>query len=150
MAIPETIDNYLIYENEHFKIEHCHSCSVPGYLIVSPKKLVKSIHELPEVFQKQLGSILAVATKLIQEIINPVKIYCTQFGEEGEQLHFHVFPRTVEITAKFLKAFPEQENIIHGPVLLDWARAEYKSNKENVWPAVALIINEMRKRLTTL
>ncbi|MFQ5753830.1 MAG: HIT domain-containing protein [bacterium] len=139
--------NFII-ENEYFVIEHCHSCAVPGYLIVSPTTTVDSINELPISFQQQLGFSLAAATKVIQETIDPLKVYCAQFGEEGVRLHFHIFPRTSKITTEFLMAFPDQKDLIHGPVLLDWAREEYKYNKENVWSIVSPLITEMRKRIT--
>ncbi len=118
--------NFTIDKNKYFTIEHCHSCAVPGYLMVSPTIGVASINELPNSFQKQLGLSLAAATQVVQVIINPLKIYCAQFGEEGIDLHFHIFPRTSKITSEFLKVFPEQKDLIHGPVLLDWAREKYK------------------------
>ena len=141
--------NYLINENEFFRIEHCHSCAVPGYLIVSPVVTATTINELPVPFQERFGFSLAAASALIQEIINPVKIYCAQFGETGELLHFHVFPRTKILTSEFLKAFPGQKDLIHGPLLLDWARTAYKSSRANVWSVAAPVITEMRKRITT-
>lgn len=140
--------NYLIDEDKYFRIEHCHSCTVPGYLIVSPVIAVTSINGLPESFQERIGFSLAVATGLIEEIIRPVKIYCAQFGEAGELLHFHVFPRTEKLTAEFLKAFPGQQDPIHGPVLLDWARTTYKNSRGNVWSTVSPTIAAMRKRIT--
>ena len=140
--------NFLIHKNEYFTIEHCHSCAVPGYLIVSPTIAVVSINELPKPFQEQLGSSLAIATKVILNIIKPLKVYCAQFGEEGAELHFHIFPRTSKITYEFLSAFPDQKELIHGPVLLDWARSEYKYSKEKVWPIVSSVIIEMRKHIT--
>ncbi|MCP4978511.1 MAG: hypothetical protein GY931_20390 [Maribacter sp.] len=140
--------NFTIDENEYFTIEHCHSCAVPGYLIVSPTVTVESISELPNSFQEQLGFSLATATQVIQEIINPLKVYCAQFGEEGVELHFHIFPRTSKITSEFLKAFPEQRDLIHGPVLLDWAREKYNYSKEKVWSIVSPVTIEMRKRIT--
>lgn len=142
--------NFLIDKNEYFTIEHCYTCAVPGYLIVSPTIVSTSVHELPQSFQGQLGFSLALATKLTQVITHPLKVYCAQFGEEAMQLHFHVFPRTREITHLYLKCFPAQNELIHGPVLLDWARTEYRRPKEEVWSIVEPIVVAMRKRVTTL
>jgi hypothetical protein len=73
--------NYLIDENKFYRIEQCYSCAVPGYLIVSPTIVSISLHELPRPIQERLGSSLALATNLIQEVIQPLKVYCAEFGE---------------------------------------------------------------------
>ena len=138
--------DFLVTENAFFRIEHCYSCAVPGYLIVSANIAVVCVHELAPSYQAQLGPSLAAACDLIQDVIKPVKVYCAQFGEEGRELHLHVFPRTADITNEFLKAYPEQKALIHGPVLLDWARTRYQASKEKVWPLVSSVIHEMRKR----
>ena len=64
-------------------------------------------------------------------------------------LHFHIFPRTRNITSEFIKKYPEQKDLIHGPVLLDWARAVYKYDEEKVWSIVSPIVLEMKKCITT-
>ncbi len=141
--------DFLIYQNECFIIEHCHTIAVPGYLIVSPNIPVKSLNDLPKYYQDQLGLSLALATELIEETISPHKIYCAQFGEEGKNLHFHVFPRTEKITDEFLSEFPKQKDSIHGPVLLDWAREKYRGSKELVWSVASPVLINMRKRITS-
>jgi len=139
--------DFLIADNEHFTIEHCYDCALPGYLIVSPKVTVTSIHELPRQHLGQLGFTLATAIETIHSIIKPLRVYCAQFGELGTELHFHLFPRTAAITDAFLRSFPEQAELIHGPVLLDWARSEYHSSREELWPVVSETISMMRKHL---
>ena len=73
-----------------------------------------------------LGLTLARAVSAVRQVNEPVKIYCAQFGEEGNQLHFHVFPPTTGITEEYLREKPEERDLIHGPVLFDWARTRYK------------------------
>ena len=123
--------------------------ALPGYLIVSPTVPATAICGMPIDYQEQLGSNLALATRLTQEAISPIKLYCAQFGEEGHYLHYHVFPRTLEITTEFLYDFPEQKDAIHGPMLFDWARDRYKDNKESVWSIVSPVVIDMRKRITS-
>ena len=130
-------------------IEHCCTVAVPGYLIVSPNISVKSLSSLPKYYKEQLGLSLALATGLIEETTSPLKIYCAQFGEEGINVHFHLFPRTLKITDEYLDEFPKQRDLIHGPVLLDWAREKYKSNEELVWKIAFPVITNMRKRITS-
>jgi len=138
--------DFLIAENALFRIEHSYSCAIPGYLIVSPTLNVASVHELPLTYQTQLGTSLALATSLVHDVIDPVKVYCAQFGEEGKELHFHVFPRTADMTDEFVKLYPHQQDLIHGPVLFDWARTRYQASQEQVWAHVSSVIHEMRRR----
>jgi diadenosine tetraphosphate (Ap4A) HIT family hydrolase len=136
---------FSVAEFEHFQVTHCADCLVPGYLIISSLAPVLSLADLSKNAQRELGTVLATATGAIQSVISPVKIYCAQFGEETEELHFHVFPRTVEITATFLAAFPTQQGLIHGPVLLDWARSEYRADRSDVLAAVSPVVHAVRE-----
>ncbi len=52
--------------------------------------------------------------------------YWGKFGETGGNLHFHVSPRLNAMTAQYLKCYPTQKELIHGPMLFDWAREPYK------------------------
>jgi diadenosine tetraphosphate (Ap4A) HIT family hydrolase len=136
--------NFLISKDEYYFTEQCYSCAVPGYLIVSPALEVTSINELPLAVQMQLGPTLASAAEIITDIVKPIKIYCTQYGEEDTRLHFHVFPRTNEITASFLEDFPEKKDLIHGPILFDWARSKYRRSRKEVWSVVEPVVVEMQ------
>lgn len=122
-----TDSSYRVYANRYFVIEQCRDCAVPGYLIVSSRQEAVYLSELSGEALNVLGPTLALAVAVVRHVIEPVKIYCAQFGEEASQLHFHVFPRTKEITEEYLTERPEQAKLIHGPVLLDWARDRYKS-----------------------
>jgi len=137
--------NYRLFAGEHFVIEQCRSCFVPGYLIVSTRHDAASLNELHADALAALGPALAQAVAAIQEVIQPVKIYCAQFGEEGHQLHFHVFPRTQEMTEVFLRENPDQRMPIHGPLFLDWAREHYR-NFENPEQA-GDIIHQLREAI---
>jgi diadenosine tetraphosphate (Ap4A) HIT family hydrolase len=121
--------SYRLWNNEHFAIEQCRDCAIPGYLIVSPLKPVVHLEELSGKAAALLGPTLVLAVSVVRAVIQPERVYCAQFGEEATQLHFHVFPRTVEVTVEYLRALPEQADMIRGPVLLDWARTRYKSEK---------------------
>jgi diadenosine tetraphosphate (Ap4A) HIT family hydrolase len=133
-----------LLRHEHFNVDHCHDCMVPGYLIVSPAIPVRSLALLSKESQRDLGPILAAATAAIISVIAPIKIYCALFGEEHQHVHFHLFPRTTSTTAEFLDVFPEQRNQIHGPVLLDWARSRYRGSNEDVWRSASGTINTLR------
>jgi diadenosine tetraphosphate (Ap4A) HIT family hydrolase len=114
-----------LFENEHFIIEPCEDCPLPGYLIVRPSKAVAGLSALDSEAAAQLGPTLRLAVRAVEAVVNPIKVYAAQFGEAGGALHFHVFPRTEKLTRGFLHEFPEQEALLHGPVLLDWARDKF-------------------------
>ena len=137
--------DFSIFRLGHFKIEQCFDCTVPGYLIVSPMAPVPTLRDLPRKAQEELGPALATTTAVIQNTINPLKIYCAQFGEAEPELHFHVFPRTKDITDEFLRTYPEQRNLIHGPVLLEWARDRYRAPQADVWKLTMPVILVLRK-----
>jgi diadenosine tetraphosphate (Ap4A) HIT family hydrolase len=136
--------DYLIAENKYYKIMHCNSCSIPGYLIVAPRITVRSISQLPKEYQHHLGPVFSLATTAIQQIIEPLQIYCIQFGEKGESLHYHIFPRTQIITDLYLKEFPEQKETINGPLLFAWARSYYSNGISEIWDDIRSIISDFR------
>jgi diadenosine tetraphosphate (Ap4A) HIT family hydrolase len=67
-----------------------------------------------------LGPTLAVITAAIEAVVRPERVYCTLFSEEARDIHFHLFPRTEWLTAKYFAAHPH-ESQISGPQLMDWA-----------------------------
>ena len=141
--------NFLLWKNDHLKIEQCYTCALPGYLIVSPNAATDALHKLEVSALSELGGVLARATHAVQSIIKPQKIYCAQFGEEESAIHFHIFPRSHVLTTEFLKEYPNQRKLIHGPVLLDWARTKYKAKPEEVWSIVQASMSQLRNALHT-
>jgi diadenosine tetraphosphate (Ap4A) HIT family hydrolase len=60
MPVFPSPDDYLIYENAHFRAEQSVQCTVPGYLIVSAKYPVASLTSLGIDALQALGPTLAV------------------------------------------------------------------------------------------
>jgi len=121
--------DFRLLRHEHFNVDHCHDCMLPGYLIISSAIPIPSLTALSKEAQRDLGPILAAATATINKVIAPIKVYCALFGEEHQHVHFHLFPRTAGTTAEFLCAFPEQRNQIHGPVLFGPGRSIVRQMK---------------------
>lgn len=140
--------SFEIGRSEDFVIEHCYSCSVSAYLIVSPLAAVQSLDALPSQSVKNLGPLLVNVTSLVKETVNPLRIYCAQFGEEQSQLHFHIFPRGVALTEEYLEAFPHHASQIRGPIVLVWARDHYRCSKESVYETVEGVIGQLRQSWT--
>lgn len=137
--------NFEIGRTEDFVVEHCYSCAVPGYLIVSPLAPVESLDALPRQPLESLGPLLANVTSLVNETVNPLRTYCAQFGEEQSQLHFHIFPRGAALTEEYLEAFPDHASQIRGPIVLDWARDRYRCTQEAVFETVADVIGHLQE-----
>jgi diadenosine tetraphosphate (Ap4A) HIT family hydrolase len=111
--------------NAHFRIEPCSSCFIAGYLIVSPRVQVSSLEELSPDAQKALGVTLAAATRAIESVVRPRRVYCALFAEETGSVHFHLFPRTDWLLSSYSRAHPE-DSVVSGPRLLDWARSIFR------------------------
>ena len=111
-----------LFETEFYTASQCLECDVPGYIILESKTVSGKLYKLKIAAQIELGILLSNIERSVDEVLEPENIYLCKFGEEGTILHFHLFPRTKDITSRFLENFPGQEKLIHGPVLFDWAR----------------------------
>ena len=141
--------DFVLWSNSQLMIEQCYTCALPGYLIVSPITETDALYKLEASTLNDLGNVLAKATKAVQSIIMPRKIYCAQFGEEDGVIHFHIFPRTDMLTEEFLDENPQYKELIHGPVIFDWAREKYEAKPEEVWSIVKLSMSKMKDALHT-
>jgi len=113
-----------VYTNVHFCVEPCVTCFVPGYLIVTPQLPAASLSDLGCDALASLGPTLAVATRAIELIIRPQRVYCALFAEEAHSVHFHLFPRSAWLLSQYAAAHPTDHEI-SGPRLLDWARRTF-------------------------
>ena len=121
---------YRVYSGKHYVIEHCRNCPIPGYLIVNPLSKARTLDDLDAEALMALGHILARAVSVVREVVQPLKVYCAQFGEEDSHIHFHIFPRTKKITEEYLRENPGKEDLINGPILFDWCRKRYKNPED--------------------
>jgi diadenosine tetraphosphate (Ap4A) HIT family hydrolase len=123
-AQTEAIPKRNLVVNANFRIEPCSSCPIAGYLIVSPRIRVSSLAELSPDAQEALGVTLAAATRAIEGVIHPSRVYCALFAEEKGSVHFHLFPRTDLLLSSYFRAHPKDAKV-SGPRLLDWARSTF-------------------------
>ena len=144
-AIPER--NLAV--NAHFRVEPCVTCFVPGYLIVTPQRPTASLSELEHGALAFLGPTLAAATRAIEVVIRPERVYCALFAEETRSIHFHLFPRTAWLLSQYAAAHPADREI-SGPRLLDWARrtfdrpisADYSETVHAIFRELELAVSE--------
>jgi diadenosine tetraphosphate (Ap4A) HIT family hydrolase len=137
--------SHLIEKTNLFQIEHCRSCPVPGYLIVVPREHATSLSQMSPGALHALGPVLAHATRLIEKAVQPLNVYCAKFGEEDRSVHFHLFPRTEWISREYRKIFGPRK-IVHGPLLLDWARDTFREAEcgDIPSPSIEEVVESMR------
>ena len=128
--------------NTHFRIEPCASCPIPGYLIVSPHVPVSSLAELSPDAQAALGATLVAATRAIEAVVHPQRVYCALFAEEMCSVHFHLFPRSDWLRSSYSRVHPEDIEI-SGPGLMDWARRTFQK------PIIGMDTDETFEKIRT-
>ena len=121
-------------------VEPCSTCYIPGYLIVTPGDTVESLSQMNSAALAALGPTLAATMAAIEAVVRPQRIYCSLFSEEARAVHFHLFPRTQWLTAKYFAAHTH-ETEISGPRLMDWARRTFQKpitsmNRDETWEKI--------------
>jgi diadenosine tetraphosphate (Ap4A) HIT family hydrolase len=114
-----------VLANEHFTVEACSTCYIPGYLIVIPRDAVETLSQMNPSVLASLGPTLAVTTAAIQAVVRSQRVYCALFSEQTRAVHFHLFPRTEWLTAKYFAGHPDDTEI-SGPRLMNWARRMFQ------------------------
>jgi diadenosine tetraphosphate (Ap4A) HIT family hydrolase len=114
----------IIFENDHFHLNPCYACPLPGYLILSAKDPSDTLHELPQAALSALGPTFATISRAIQIVLAPERIYTALFCEAQRGVHFHIFPRTAWLRESYLSSYSSEE-LLDGPRLLSWARRTF-------------------------
>jgi diadenosine tetraphosphate (Ap4A) HIT family hydrolase len=127
------MNKYIVYQNSAYRIEHSTAFVLPGYLFVVPQTDVMSLSELSVEALALLGPTLALAMKAVEDVVNPLNVYCAKFGESMTPLHFHIFPRTSWLTEAYHQHFPQLKRI-SGPILLDWVNTDFVRPHPKVIP----------------
>src|SRR5437899_7351776 len=73
-----------------------------------------------------LGLTLAMVIAAIEAAVQPMRVYCALFSEQTRVVHFHLFPRTEWLTAKYFAAH-SHDTEVSGPRLMDWARRTFQT-----------------------
>lgn len=115
-----------VHTTDHFVIEPCLSCPIAGYLIVSPIIPALSLSQLRREALDSLGATLAAATRAIETVIRPERVYCALFTEETPSIHFHLFPRSRWLLSQYASAHSGDREV-SGPRLFEWARRTFHS-----------------------
>jgi diadenosine tetraphosphate (Ap4A) HIT family hydrolase len=101
----------IVHETPHWRVNQRVGCPVPGYLMVGAKSPdAVELSDLVAAAQREIGSILAQATRILRADLGAERVYVGRYGHDGgHTVHFHVIPVYPWIVSAF-HADPRYEN----------------------------------------
>jgi diadenosine tetraphosphate (Ap4A) HIT family hydrolase len=92
-----------VHVGSRWRVAHAFGTSLPGWLVVLPRRHVIALDELTPAEAADLGPLLTDLTSALREVVCCDKTYVALFAEaEGFQhVHFHVVPRHPGLDAGF-------------------------------------------------
>lgn len=113
------MQEYLIFETDHFTVSQTDGYRVPGYLIVHVKGDKTELADFTAQEAADLGRCLADTEKIVAQVLQPPRVYVLKFAEVNQRVHFHVFPRT-EAIAQAYEAATQEVFPYNGAKLVAW------------------------------
>lgn len=84
---------FIVYETEHWLLNHNFSNALPGYLILGAKAPVDSLADLPVAALHEFAELLARSQAILQQTLRPERLYVSRYGHSaGYPIHFHLIP----------------------------------------------------------
>ena len=114
-----------VFASREFTCASCRDCDVPGYMILTPTPSSQSIAELTYRQRARLGGVLAKVEEAVAKATGAERVYVLRFSEGLETVHFHIFPRTAELEARYREA-TGLSGPRNGEEMFAWARHQYK------------------------
>jgi len=98
-ALPDLPPRERVYVGPRWRVAHAFGTSLPGWLVVLPRRHVVALDELSAEEAADLGPLLRAVTAALREVLGCSKTYVALFAEaEGfAHVHFHVVPRSPEL-----------------------------------------------------
>ncbi len=84
-----------IAADPHWRVAHAFNSTLPGWLVLVPRRHVTTIAELTDDEAAALGTWQVRLSRALHEVTGCVKTYVVQFAEQEGfgHVHFHVVPR---------------------------------------------------------
>ena len=120
------MNEFLVFETEHFTASQASAYRLPGYMIVECKLDVTRLDELAPDAAHELCTSLAEAERIVRELLSPERVYTLRFGEFVPRIHFHVVPRTARVAAAYA-AETDDSAPYNGARLVDWLWSHHAS-----------------------
>lgn len=84
---------FIICESPHWIVNHRMDSALPGYIMLSAKKMTNSLAALGPQALAELGALQGSIQQAIEAILHPQRLYISRFGHEtGYSIHFHFIP----------------------------------------------------------
>jgi len=85
--------------DEYWRVAHAFDSSLPGWLVLLPRRHVTTIAELTDAEAASLGRWQVRLSRALHTVTNCMKTYVAQFAEaEGfAHVHFHIVPRPADL-----------------------------------------------------
>src|SRR5574343_781820 len=87
-------DDSVIYETAHWRVNHRCDTPYPGYLMIGAKQPEAArLSDLAMEAQRQLGPLIAQATRFLHEDLGAKRVYEGRYGHSpGHAVHYHLIP----------------------------------------------------------
>lgn len=81
--------------DRHWRVAHATGTSLPGWLVLLPRRHVTAVHDLTDAEAAVLGTWQVRISRALRAVTGCDKTYVVQFAEaEGfSHVHFHIVPR---------------------------------------------------------
>jgi diadenosine tetraphosphate (Ap4A) HIT family hydrolase len=88
-----------VYVDDGWRLTLAFDASLPGWLVLVPRRHLEGLHELTGTEAEGLGRLLRAASAALVDVTRCVHTYVMLFAEaEGfSHLHFHIVPRHSEL-----------------------------------------------------
>jgi diadenosine tetraphosphate (Ap4A) HIT family hydrolase len=108
-----------VYASPRWRVAHAFGTSLPGWLVVIPRRHLLALDELTLEESAELGPLLSDLTAALRQVVHCEKTYVGLFAEaEGfAHLHFHVVPRHPSLDPAFFG--PRVFGLLGGDPALD-------------------------------
>ena len=84
---------YILFETEHWLLNHHLASKLPGYLMLGAKAPVDSLADMSDAALAELGGLLAKTQRVMEAQLKPKWLYISRYGHlPGFPLHFHFIP----------------------------------------------------------
>lgn len=85
--------------DQHWRVAHDFNTTVPGWLVLLPRRHVTAVHDLTDAEATALGTWQVELSRALRNVTGCVKTYVVQFAEaEGfAHVHFHIVPRMADL-----------------------------------------------------
>ena len=87
--------------DEHWRVAHDFGTTLPGWLVLVPRRHATSIAELTDDEAATLGAWQVRLSRALGEVTGCLKTYVMQFAEKDgfAHVHFHIVPRMPDLPA---------------------------------------------------